>query len=127
MAKPRQVMVPPSAAGPSMRLENNADGTVHVKAGKSHEAQEGTVLNPGVKTISSAASGPACPFCGNSTLKMHMNKPVGERVYCSSPGCNYDQAALKHGGVASGNSSTKVMDRASGGKGVKILRGGRSQ
>lgn len=122
--------IEPSASGPSQKLENHPDGTVHVTPGKAHEAREGSVSNPGVRTVSSATTGPRCPQCGESSLKMRMNRKAGERVYCSNKNCDYDQVSS----VGSGDGrikpnprvQTKTVNSRGGASGeetgVKILR-----
>jgi hypothetical protein len=120
----RMVDVPTSAATSSSKV--GADGVVH--PGKAHEAKPGAVINKGVRTVGvGAAGGPACPVCGKTnTLKIHMNKKVGERVYCSSPSCSYDQAKVQQhseGGIHP-NPDIRIMDGRGINpqqKGVRIL------
>lgn len=108
----KEVFVEPSAAGPSQNA---------------HEAKEGKVTNPGVRTISTAHTGPRCPLCGESTLKMRMNRPAGKRAYCSNKSCNYDQSSIQVGanGIKQ-NPNTTIIDgrgaRGSGEVGVKIIK-----
>lgn len=110
----KKVFVEPSAAGPTQKLVHNKDGTTHVIPGKAHEAQEGEVLNPGVRTAVTAQQGARCPACQSAgTLRMHPNKPEGKRIYCSSEGCSYDQSK-PHNGIAN---RTNIV-----GSGVKIIR-----
>lgn len=91
MAKKDSVFIEPSAAGPTQKMVKQKDGSTTVVPGKAHEARDGTVSNPGVKTLGSTGSGPQCPSCRRTgTLKMHMNKPAGRRIYCSHPECSYD-------------------------------------
>jgi ribosomal protein S27AE len=115
------VFVEPSAAGPSQKLVPNDDGTTHVVPGKSHEAREGKVSNPGVRSLGSGLTDPRCPHCGESSLKMHMNKPVGKRIFCTK--CPYDQA--KEGGrINTINQDVNIVgQRGNEGKGVNIIRG----
>lgn len=118
MAKDEGTFVEPSAAGPTQKLEPNADGTTHVIPGKAHEAKEGTVTNPGVRTTGVATDGAMCPSCKRTgTLKMHRNKPVGKRIYCSASDCNYDQAKSTESAVVS---DTKVVGK-NGPRGVNVL------
>lgn len=117
--RPPMVDVPVSAPGPTHKMVNHKDGTTHVVPGKAHEAREGVVTNPGVRTVSSGHSGPACPNCQQSGgLKMHMNKPVGRRIYCIH--CGYDQAKALDG--VSGTTSVSAKPRTEITTGVKILR-----
>ena len=90
-------------------------------------AREGVVSNPGVRKISSEI-GPRCPVCGQNSLKMHMNRKHGERVYCSNPSCHYDQSKNEQapdGGVKP-NKDVKILDgrnpRPGTERGVKIIR-----
>lgn len=119
----KRVFVEPSAAGSSSKLVNNEDGTVHVVPGKAHEAQEGEVSNPGVRSIGGVGSGPQCPVCHSTgTLAIHANKPVGQRVYCTSTNCSYDQSRT-NAGITDVRSSVEVVDTAGRGQsGVKVLR-----
>ena len=114
--------IEPSAAGPSQKLVNDPDGTVHVLPGKAHEAKEGSVSNPGVRTVSPATSGPRCPQCGESTLKMDTNKPEGQRIFCSNSSCGYKQGG---GSMPVQNPSQRVTTTNSRGindTGVKIVK-----
>lgn len=119
----KRVFVEPSAAASSSKLVNNEDGTTHVVPGKAHEAREGTVTNPGVRSVGGVGSGPQCPVCHSTgKLRMHPNKPEGERVYCINPGCSYDQSK-NHSGITDVKSKVNVVDTANrGGTGVKVLR-----
>lgn len=106
--------IEPSAAGPTQKLVPNKDGTTHVIPGKAHEAQEGAVLNPGVRTVATAQEGARCPVCHTAgNLRMHPNKPEGKRIYCTAEGCTYDQS----------NTNSGAQDRTNiVGSGVKVLR-----
>lgn len=104
----KPIFVEPSAAGPTQKMVQHKDGTTHIIPGKAHEAREGAVSNPGVRTLGSAKSGPLCPSCRRSgTLRMHPDKPVGQRIYCSSPECGYDQAKRNQGLDEKPRSTTK--------------------
>ncbi len=114
--------IEPSAAGPSSSIDRQGV----VRPGKSFEAHEGEVTNPGVKKVHvGGQSGRICPVCRNASLKMHMNKPVGQRVYCSM--CSYDTS--RPGSAAGTKEDTRVVNARGinpnqrGPEGVKILRG----
>jgi hypothetical protein len=49
------------------------------------------------RVVSVGGQEATCPVCKRSTLKMKMNRKVGQRVYCSSPDCNYDTAHSRSG------------------------------
>lgn len=121
----KSTFVEPSAAGPTQKV--GRDGVVN--PGKLGQAQEGSVSNPGVRTLGSGATAPRCPACGSNTLKMRMNRKSGERVYCSNPECSYDQSSQKKQGTINVNPETKVVtsrDGVSGDRGVKVLRQSRT-
>lgn len=117
----KEVFVNPSAAGSSSTI--GRDGVV--MPGKAHEAKEGKVTNPGVRTLASQANEPVCPSCkSRGTLKMRMNKKTGQRIACSN--CGYDpNKGLGESGVVTGGGSTKIVDLHGEGKvrGVRIIRG----
>lgn len=124
MSKGKHVNLPVSAAGAeSVKQTTGADGGIEFTSGSAHQAKEGTVLNPGVRTIAvGTSSGATCPRCNRSgTLKVHMNKKVGRRLYCSE--CEYDQDKENSGLTG----TTTVRSRRSGPvpvqpeQGVKIL------
>lgn len=118
--RPPMVDVPTSAPGPTQKMVPNKDGTTHVIPGKAHEAKEGVVTSPGVKTVGIAGTGGAvCPNCQRSgTLKMHMNKPTGQRIYCTA--CSYDQAKPTSG--LGGTTSVSAHSQKVVEGGVQILR-----
>lgn len=116
---PKLVDVPISAPGPTQKMVNNPDGTTHVLPGKAHEAKEGVVSTPGVKTIATGRSGAVCPNCNRSnTLKVRMNRPTGQRIYCTA--CGYDQSKPNSGLGGTTSVSAKTPHVVEGG--VKILR-----
>jgi Zn ribbon nucleic-acid-binding protein len=116
---PGFVDVPTSAAGPSAKLRNDKDGTVHVEPGKAHEAKEGKVINSGVRTVAVGGSGSVCPGCSRSgTLKIRRNRPVGKRIFCSA--CGYDQGKENNG--VGGVTTVSARDTKIVSGGVKIVR-----
>jgi hypothetical protein len=119
--EPKSTFVEPSASGPMQKV--GRDGVV--SPGKLGQAQRGSVSNPGVRTVGTAATDPRCPSCGESSLKIRMNRRAGERVYCSNPKCEYDQATQKKGTVAV-NPTTRVVTARHGvgtdESGVTVLR-----
>jgi predicted RNA-binding Zn-ribbon protein involved in translation (DUF1610 family) len=123
--KVESTFVEPSASGPVQKV--GRDGVV--SPGKLGQAQEGSVSNPGVRSVGTAATDPRCPSCGNSSLKMRMNRKAGQRVYCSNPECDYDQGTQNKRGTVTVNPSTKVVSSsrgADGDRGVKVIRQSRS-
>lgn len=49
------------------------------------------------RVVSIGGAEATCPLCRRSTLRMKMNRKAGQRVYCSSPDCNYDTAHSRSG------------------------------
>lgn len=121
---PGFVDVPTSAAGPEAQkqIKGGKPGEVIMTPGSAHQAREGTVLSPGVKTVSSAGSGPTCPRCNRTgTLKMRMNKKLGHRVYCSAKDCSYDTSQENEGQSGTRSvSAPKPVSQSS--DGVRILK-----
>jgi hypothetical protein len=60
------------------------------------------------RVVSIGGNDATCPRCRRSTLRMRMNRKVGQRVYCSANDCDYDTARSQSGVEVVGRSTNVV-------------------